>query len=285
MWKEGARCSFSSSPPAPLQPARAACRATPGPGGWTGAGGEDAETAPVVSRIAPPSQRTTGEMAALLRLPLLPPAFYLQDTLEVARQLVGCVLVRRLPDELLAGRIVETEAYLQGDPACHAFRGPTPRNAVMFGPPGHAYVYFTYGMHWCVNTVTGPEGTGEAVLIRALEPLVGHEEMLRRRGVGCSAFDVRAPDRQDPNAEHRTPNTEHRSPLNSLLGGPARLTQALGIDRALNGMALQGPELAILGPSPTPPAITVATRIGIRGQAAECPWRFYETGSPFVSKR
>jgi DNA-3-methyladenine glycosylase len=188
----------------------------------------------------------------------LPREFYLHETLVVARQLLGCKVVRRLEEGLvLAGRIVETEAYLGDDPACHAFRGWTARNAVMFGPPGRAYVYFTYGIHWCLNAVTAPEGTGEAVLIRALEPTLGLEEMRRRRGVRDDRL---------------------------LTSGPARLTQALAIDGRLNGVPLDGEPLAFLGP-PTPPAEIVATgRIGIR-HGADLPWRFYDAASAYVSRR
>jgi DNA-3-methyladenine glycosylase len=192
-----------------------------------------------------------------LELPPVPSDLYEQETLVVARELLGCVLVSRRGDELAAGRIVETEAYLRDDPASHSFRGQTARNRVMFGPPGHAYVYFTYGAHWCLNAVTAPEGVGEAVLIRALEPLAGIELMRRRRGV------------EEPRL---------------LASGPGRLTQALGITGELNGVSLASGALAILGPAAQPVEIVEGPRVGIR-QAVEHAWRFFEAGSRFVSRR
>jgi len=197
------------------------------------------------------------DRVALLHLPPLPTDFYLQPTLEAARQLLGCVLVRRTAEGLTAGRIVEAEAYLGDDPASHSSRGRTARNAVMFGPPGRAYVYFTYGIHWCMNAVTAPEGVGEAALIRALEPLEGIDLMRRRRGV---------------------------EEIRLLASGPARLTQALGIDGSLNGVPLESEALAILGPGEPPARIVEAPRVGVR-EAADRLWRFYDADSRFVSRR
>jgi len=187
----------------------------------------------------------------------LPREFYLQDTVEVARALLGKTLVHRTRDGIVAGRIVETEAYLRDDPACHASRGMTRRNAAMFGPPGHAYVYFTYGAHFCLNAVTGPEGIGEAVLVRAVEPIKGMEIMKANRGT---------------------------DELTNLASGPGKLCRAFGLDRRHNGLDLTESELMILDGAAPPGEIVTTTRVGIR-HAADKPWRFYIAGSAFVSKR
>ncbi len=186
----------------------------------------------------------------------LPREFYARDTVAVARDLPGCTLVHRTPEGTTAGIIVETEAYLQGDPACHASRGMTPRNKPMFGPPGFAYVYFTYGMHYCFNVVTAAEGTGEAVLIRALEPVQGIELMINRRG---------------------------REALRELCSGPAKLTRAMAIGKEQNCFDLTGEQLFICSAGPAGPLVTT-TRIGIR-EGAELPLRFYLQDSKYVSRR
>src|SRR5437868_1228508 len=153
--------------------------------------------------------------ARLRKLQPVPRRFYDRDPKLVAPQLLGKILVRREGRKLLAGRIVEVEAYLgQSDPASHAFRGPTDRNRVMFGPPGFAYVYFTYGMHYCVNVTCLQEGAAGAVLIRALEPLAGIEEMAINRDLNLSL------------------ETEHVRVWRALTSGPARLCEALAITRA-----------------------------------------------------
>lgn len=182
-------------------------------------------------------------------------SFYRRPVIEVARSLIGCV-VGHGPT---AGVIVETEAYHQSEPACHAYVGLTPRTRVLFGPPGVAYVYRSYGIHACLNAVCEPPGVGAAVLIRALEPVDGVSLMRDRRGV---------------------------ERLESLCSGPGKLTQALGITVSDNGVDL------IRGPvriSPPPAAwrdvsVSVDRRIGIT-KAAELPWRFTLTGSRFVSRR
>jgi DNA-3-methyladenine glycosylase len=188
----------------------------------------------------------------------MPRSFYARPSPAVARDLLGHLLLRRLPEGFVAGRIVECEAYEEGDPASHSFRGLTERTAVMFGPPGHLYVYFTYGMHFCMNLVTGGDGEGSAVLLRAVEPTEGVEIMQRRRGV---------------------------SNVRILCAGPGRLTQAYGITRADNGMDLvSGGDLFVVdGETIADRGIGVGRRIGI-SVATEKPWRFYVIDSPFVSK-
>jgi DNA-3-methyladenine glycosylase len=188
----------------------------------------------------------------------LPRAFFERPALTMAPELLGRVLVRRSSDgSRLAARIVETEAYEQDDPASHAFRGRTSRNAVMFGRPGHLYVYFTYGMHFCMNVVTGHVGQGSAVLLRAGEPLVGLERMALNRGTD----EVRR-----------------------LCSGPARWTEAFGVTRAQDGTDLvAGGELALHEGMAVPMGqIARTTRVGVR-DATDRAWRFLVRGDPFVS--
>jgi len=181
-------------------------------------------------------------------------AFYDRPVVEVARDLVGCVVEH----EGCSGVIVETEAYHDSEPACHAFVGLTRRTATLFGPPGRAYVYRSYGIHALLNAVCEGEGVGAAVLIRALEPLMGIEAMRERRGV---------------------------EPIRQLCSGPGKLTQALGIELHDNGADLT------LGPvriTPRPAAwrevpVAVDRRIGIT-KAVELPWRFCAAGSKFLSR-
>lgn len=192
-------------------------------------------------------------------LPPLASAFYQYDTVSAARALLGRILCRETAEGLTAGRIVETEAYLSRDPASHAFRGKTDRNAPMFGPPGRAYIYFIYGSHFCFNVVTAPAGTGEAVLVRALEPLYGLELMRRRRGKGSG-------------------------PLH-LTGGPGKLCRALDIDGSFNDHDLRRTPLWIAAGSEVETgAVMSGPRIGI-SRAAEKRLRFYIKDNKYVSRR
>jgi DNA-3-methyladenine glycosylase len=193
----------------------------------------------------------------------LPRDFYLQDTVTVARALLGCVLWRKRRREVLAARLVETEAYLgANDAASHARRGlRSPRNESMYLEGGHAYVYFTYGMHWCLNVVTQESDIAEAVLLRAAEPLKGIESMRKRRPKAKRDFD--------------------------LMNGPGKLCAALDIDRRLDGEPLDGERLFITGRDITigDEAIAISPRVGVEGavEAAHWPLRFYLRGNRFVS--
>jgi DNA-3-methyladenine glycosylase len=189
--------------------------------------------------------------------------FYQPDPLEVAPLLLGKVVVRA---DGRSGRILEVEAYRGGDdPASHAYRGPSKRTTTMWGPPGHLYVYFTYGMHWCANVVCGPAGSAGAVLLRALEPLTGLADMRAARWPGVS-----------PDARHRD---------RDLCRGPARLCQALGIDGGFDGVDLvraPGP-LWLVDDGVAPPAApAVTTRIGL-SVGTESLWRWAYPDHPGVS--
>ena len=178
-------------------------------------------------------------------------SFFARPVLEVARDLIGATLLV----DGCGGRIVEVEAYHQTDPAAHSYGGMTPRNAVMFGPPGHVYVYRSYGIHWCMNFVCEAEGSAAAVLLRAVEPTEGLGLMRRRRGV---------PDER------------------ALCSGPGKLCQALGVTIAHNGMAIDRAPFALRARTGEMP-LSRGVRIGI-SKAVEKPWRFGMKGSPFVSK-
>jgi DNA-3-methyladenine glycosylase len=179
-------------------------------------------------------------------------AFFARSVHEAAPDLIGATLLV----DGVGGLIVEVEAYHHTDPAAHSYRGPTARNAVMFGPPGFVYVYRSYGVHWCVNFVCEEEGSASAVLIRALEPTRGLATMRRRRGVS----DIRA-----------------------LCSGPGKLTEALGITHRHNALALDAPPFALYARTGK---LDVASgvRIGIT-KAVELPWRYGQRGSKFLSKR
>jgi DNA-3-methyladenine glycosylase len=178
-------------------------------------------------------------------------AFFDRSVHEVARGLIGCEL--RVGET--AGLIVETEAYEESDPACHAYIGRTARNEVLFGPPGYAYVYLSYGIHSLLNFVAEPRGDAAAVLIRALEPTAGIELMRARRGV---------------------------EETSELCSGPGKLTQALGIGLDLNGVSLERGPIRVER-NGSPPGVVTAPRVGIT-KATELPWRFCAVGSRFVSR-
>jgi DNA-3-methyladenine glycosylase len=189
---------------------------------------------------------------------VLPRRFYARDALLVAPDLIGATLVRRGPGGAIGGVIVEVEAYRGADdPASHAYRGPTPRTRSMFGPPGRAYVYFIYGMHHCVNVVTGEEGAGGAVLVRALAPSVG---LARWR--------------------ERTSGT----PLARAGAGPGLLARALGLTRAEDGLDLLTSMLVIRPRRGPAPPVACGPRVGL-SVARDRPWRFWWEGHPSVSGR
>jgi len=205
---------------------------------------------------------------------------------EVAPELLGCVLEHETAAGLVAVELTEVEAYAgQTDPASHAYRGMTRRNAVMFGPPGHAYVYFTYGMHFCVNLVCSGEGSVSAVLLRAGAIIEGEDLARARR----SHRGPRVARNQEtpPQAPTRQP---HQAPLawRDLARGPARLCQALDIDRSLDGadVCVASSPLRLrpgsTGPAENPRKIVAGPRVGV-AQAAEVPWRFWFAGEPTVS--
>lgn len=187
----------------------------------------------------------------------LGPRFFQRGTFDVARSMLGSKLVRVLDGKRLAGRIVEVEAYLGAeDPASHAYRGMTARNKVMFGEPGCAYLYFTMGMHWCLNVTTERAGKAGAVLIRAIEPMEGVRQMLRRRG---------------------------GRPLEELGNGPAKLTEAMGIDGRMNGENLNLSRRLFLEVGPRARNVETSPRVGIN-MGVEHQWRFFVSGNRFVSK-
>jgi len=178
--------------------------------------------------------------------------FFERSVHEVARDLVGC----RLYFEGRGGTVVETESYERDDPACHAYVGLTERTEVLFGPPGRAYVYLSYGIHSLLNAVAEPEGEAAAVLIRALEPTAGLAEMRARRG-------------ERPDAD--------------LCSGPGKLTEALGVGLERNGAEITADPFLLLPPAGEPPPVLTGPRVGIT-KATERPWRFCAAGSRFVSR-
>lgn len=184
------------------------------------------------------------------------PTFLSQPVDTVARQLLGCVFERALDGRVARVRIVETESYDQDDEASHAYGGERTRNAVMFGEPGHLYVYFTYGMHYCCNVVTGEKGYGSGVLIRAVEPIDGVDLLEQRRGLTGT----------------------------NLTNGPAKLAQALGIDLSMNGHDLRSPPLRLFaGSLRADENVAMSPRIGI-SKAADIHRRYYIAGNPYVTR-
>jgi DNA-3-methyladenine glycosylase len=220
----------------------------------------------MLKRCLPPSKPQMADTSACAQATVVSRALFLDPPDVVARKLLGKLLVRS--GELLVARIVEVEAYFgESDPAAHSFAGKTARNAVLFGPPGHAYVYFVYGMHFCLNVSCEPEGLAGCVLLRSLQPLCGLEAMAIARGL---AAPVRA-----------------SKALSSLTSGPGRLCQAFGVTRARdNGVDLTAPEsdLQILDDGFIAGEVLVTPRIGI-SKDAERAARFLLAGNPFVSGR
>lgn len=190
---------------------------------------------------------------------VLPYSFYCRDTVKVAKDLLGKLLVVKQDGISVGGTIVETEAYLGArDPSCHSAKGRSKRNAVMFGPSGHAYIYLIYGINLCFNVTTGPEDSPEAVLIRALEPVEGIEVM-------------------------RINRKQHN--LYNLCSGPGKLVQALGMDMSFNGTSVVEGNVRIYDPK-TPVSVNIVetTRVGI-SKAVDWPMRFYIEGNKFISKK
>ncbi len=240
----------------------------------------------------------------------LPRSFYTRPTITVAKELLGKIFVRKIGKKILSGRIVEVEAYLRNDPACHAFRGMTERNRVMFNEGGYLYVYFTYGMHYCANIVTYKEGIGEAVLIRAVEPVDGIEVMIKNRGFDKSSLRSRLVGRSaavrfrlmNPascgisrfldsaltgfqTAEQKAGHPVQRGNLQNLTNGPANFAQAFGLTKVHSGIDLLDDDIYLLDAEPVLRShIVSTTRIGINA-AKEKKWRFYIKGNEWVSKK
>ncbi|WP_338870782.1 DNA-3-methyladenine glycosylase [Spirosoma sp. SC4-14] len=199
------------------------------------------------------------------------------DTLTLAQLLLGCELVHTTAEGTTAGIIVETEGYLTDDPACHAYRRQTVRNAAMFGPAGTLYVYQIYNHYNCINVVTGPEGVGEAILIRALEPTEGLDLMALRRNEAFRTGFARY--------RHNTIDAETAHGQQNLCNGPGKLTIAMGIDRKQhNGASLTTSELVIRGPVLHDFDMVTTTRIGI-SHGADLPYRYYIQGNRYVSRK
>ena len=205
-------------------------------------------------------------MTSLGHVTPLKAEFFNRDPRQVARALLGKLLIRKTPSGILVGRIVETEAYLgQGDAAAHSAAGRTARNSVLFGPPGHAYVYFIYGNHYCLNVSCLPDGVPGGVLFRALEPVAGIQQMAKARGIELA----------------------RESDVKKISSGPGRLSEALGITRDRdNGKSLVSPrsDLRIVDDDYRVRRVAITPRIGIV-KSAERPLRYFIAGNPFVSGR
>ncbi len=209
-------------------------------------------------RMAAVSLRESDSWGKLRGSEPLPRGFYERNTIAVAKELLGKILIRRIDGITLAGRIVETEAYCGfRDPASHAFKGKTPRNSVMFSRGGLAYVYFIYGSSYCLNVTTEPEGKPGAVLIRALEPVRGFRRMIRNR---------------------------EQDIVHQLTNGPGKLSKAFSIDLAFNGEDLVNSKRLYILNHERSPRIATSARIGI-SKGREHQWRYFIEGNPFVSKR
>jgi DNA-3-methyladenine glycosylase len=207
---------------------------------------------------------------SISRASLLKPEFYNRDPRRVARSLLGKLLIRQTPRGILAGRIVETEAYLgNDDAAAHSAAGKTARNSVLFGPPGHAYVYFIYGNHYCLNVSCLPDGVPGGVLFRALEPITGIEQMAEARGVDLP----------------EKPELRKLSILKKISSGPGRMSEALGVTRARDNdksLVSARSDLRIVDDGYRVRRVVVSPRIGIV-KAADHPLRYFIAGNPFVS--
>jgi DNA-3-methyladenine glycosylase len=209
-------------------------------------------------------------MKPLTRAASLTTAFFNRDPRRVARALLGKVLIRKTPLGILAGRIVETEAYLgEGDAAAHSAAGKTARNSVLFGPPGHAYVYFIYGNHYCLNVSCLPDGVPGGVLFRAFEPVAGIERMAEARGIDLP----------------EKPELRKLSTLKQISSGPGRMSEALGVTRDRDNdknLVSARSDLRIVDDGYRVRRVVVSPRIGIV-KAAERPLRYFIAGNPFVS--
>jgi DNA-3-methyladenine glycosylase len=209
-------------------------------------------------------------MNSLGRVTLLKAAFFNRDPRRVARALLGKLIIRKTPRGILAGRIVETEAYLgEGDAAAHSAAGRTARNSVLFGPPGHAYVYFIYGSHYCLNISCLPDGIAGGVLFRALEPVAGIKAMAKARGIDIA----------------KKIDLKNTAALRRISSGPGRMSEALGVTRERdNGKSLVSArsDLRIVDDGYRARRVMVTPRVGIV-KAAERPLRYFIAGNPFVS--